>query len=90
MHTKSGIAKKMAPPLPEDGAKSFHRMSRHALEEQVSVTSGGREEWRWTFTMSVGPPGFGVHGGADTKAEAVALLEVTWETLVGLSESGRC
>jgi hypothetical protein len=49
-------------------------------KNKFGLTSGGREEWRWTFTMSVGPPGFAVHGGSDSKVEAQASLELTWQT----------
>jgi hypothetical protein len=49
-------------------------------KNKSSVTSGAREEWRWTCTMSVGPPGFAVHGNSDSKAEAQATLELAWQT----------
>jgi hypothetical protein len=45
----------------------------------MSVTAGSSEDWRWTFTLSAGPPGFAVHGTAKTKSEAQAELEGTWQ-----------
>jgi hypothetical protein len=51
-------------------------------KNRFSVTAGAGEEWRWTFTMSAGPPGFEVHGGADSKMEAQARLEGIWERWV--------
>ena len=48
-------------------------------KNKFSVGAGGREDWRWTFTMSAGPPLFAVHGSADTKSEAQAEIENTWQ-----------
>jgi hypothetical protein len=61
-------------------------------KNKFSVGAGGGEEWRWTFTLSAGPPGFAVHGEADSKIEAQAKLELIWERWVaaaGLSETTR-
>ena len=48
-------------------------------KNKVSAGAGGREEWRWSFTMSAGQPLFAVHGSADTKSEAQAEIENTWQ-----------
>ena len=48
-------------------------------KNKFSILSGGGEDWRWTFTISAGPPGFEVHGGAVSKLEAIARLEGMWE-----------
>jgi hypothetical protein len=55
----------------------------------MSITAGSSEDWRWTFTLSAGPPGFAVHGTATSKSEAQAELESTWLRWInaaGLSE----
>jgi hypothetical protein len=44
-------------------------------KHKFSVTAGADEDWRWTFTISAGPPGFQIHGGAESKTEAQATLE---------------
>ena len=41
---------------------------------------GAREggDWRWSFTMSVGPPGFEAHGREFSRVKAQYELERTW------------
>jgi hypothetical protein len=48
------------------------------------------ERWEWSWSISKGPPGFAIHGQADTKAEAQAMLERIWQqwlTAAGLTEA---
>jgi hypothetical protein len=52
------------------------------LWKNKSRTSSGREEWRWTFTMSAGPGAFAIQGEADSKADAQAAIAGTWERWV--------
>jgi len=48
------------------------------LWKHITARAGGVEDWRWTFTMSAGPPGFEVQGRADSKTSAQYELERTW------------
>jgi hypothetical protein len=40
------------------------------------------ERWEWTWRISSGPPGFTIHGGADTAADAKAQIEKQWRAWV--------
>jgi hypothetical protein len=49
------------------------------------------EDWRWSFTMSVGPPGFEAHGREVSRVKAQYELERIWLRWVhdaGLAEQG--
>ena len=58
-----------------------------------SETAGGEAYWRWDFALTAGgPPGFQIHGHADTFEAAKADVERNWKlwlTAAGLSEGGR-
>ena len=47
---------------------------KHAV--RGSKTTG--EDWRWSFTMSAGPPGFEAHGKEASRAKAEYELERMW------------
>jgi hypothetical protein len=40
--------------------------------------AGASEDWRWSFNLSAGPPGFEVSGRADTKTLAQHEIERVW------------
>jgi len=36
------------------------------------------ENWEWSRHVSIGPPGFRIHGSADSKPAALAEIERQW------------
>jgi len=46
------------------------------------------EDWRWTFTLTAGPPGFQHRGKASTKDEAEACLNRNWQTWLDFAALG--
>jgi hypothetical protein len=47
-------------------------------KNKLSLIAGGGQDWRWSFTMSAGPPGFQIHDRAATKGEAQSVIEEQW------------
>ena len=50
-----------------------------SLWKAVLSTDTRGERWEWSWRISNGPPGFFPYGHADTKPEAQAVLESTWQ-----------
>jgi hypothetical protein len=45
---------------------------------KFAAKAGGGETWKWSWTLSAGPPMFEVHGTANSKHEAQAVIEGEW------------
>ena len=62
-----------------------------SLRKAMMSTDTRGERWEWTWNIHKGPPGFAIHGQADTKPEAQAMLEAEWQAWLdaaGLTELG--
>ena len=49
-----------------------------SLRKAMMSTSTRSERWEWTWYIDKGPAGFSIHGSADTKPQARAVLESMW------------
>jgi hypothetical protein len=45
---------------------------------KFAAKAGDGETWKWSWTLSAGPPMFEVHGTANSKYEAQAVIEGEW------------
>jgi hypothetical protein len=64
----------------------------HIGRQVLSVVASHAVQWRWSFAIMVGPPGFVPHGQADTFEAAKASVEQNWQAWLaaaGLSERHR-
>jgi hypothetical protein len=55
----------------------------------LSATAAGTVNWRWTFHITAGPPGFEHHGNAADITIARCMVEESWEAWLraaGLTE----
>jgi len=60
-----------------------------SLRKAMMSTDVRGEVWEWTWYVDKGPPGFQIHGRADTKPEAQAMLASIWQAWLdaaGLTE----
>ena len=44
----------------------------------LSAMTGGAVDWRWTFHITAGPPGFQHHGSAADMTIAKCVIEENW------------